>query len=131
MPYSDRSMLTDADGNLIPQVYDPTTDDFAPLTGTVAGLNARLTEVLKPALGEGAVVVPTTPSDLTAPAGAAALSLQVQGGTIRFKTSGTAATPTEGQLAPAYSNIRMSVAEAANFTTAVVDGTPSLWAVWL
>lgn len=46
MPWNNKSMLTDKDGNFIPQIWDPSINDFIPwdgkvqLSGAVALLNA-------------------------------------------------------------------------------------------
>lgn len=130
MPIDQQAMLTDQGGNLIPQAWDEVADAFVPLTSRGQGLNVRVFDDLPPALSEANVPVPVAPSSLTPPTGAETVLLQVQGGSVRYKTTGTAATPTEGQIAFELSSIYMTAVEATAFSAAVVSGTPNLWAVW-
>jgi hypothetical protein len=46
MPWNNEHMLTDADGNLIPQVWDPSQNKFVPYEAKVQ-LSGTITEVVK------------------------------------------------------------------------------------
>lgn len=55
MPWNNEHMLTDADGNLIPQVWDPSQNKFVPYEAKVqlSGTFVRLSTQPKPPGKEG------------------------------------------------------------------------------
>ena len=63
MNYKSRRMLTDANGNLIPQVYDPITNNFVPLQTDTAHpvINKGMTE-----FATGSRVISTTATEIYA-----------------------------------------------------------------
>jgi hypothetical protein len=56
--------------------------------------------------------------------------IQVQGGSIRFRTTAPDATATTGRIAPDGSQIIVGQSELSRFSAVVNAGTPSLWVVW-
>lgn len=125
-----QKMLADRTGYPVPQVWNPGAGVFVPLSSDGRRVDVQLVKRQQRTIQRVSVPVPVAPGDLTAPVGARVVSLEVQGGGVRFKTTGTAATPTEGLIATERSTIHMSVSEAAAFTAAAYSAAPNLWAVW-
>jgi hypothetical protein len=85
MAYNTRTLLLDANGRPIPQLYNPVTDEFEPLQGsTTGGMNVQITgsEVIP------VTILPTTGAGVTLPL---AGTLQPPGGskTLRLAVKGT------------------------------------------
>lgn len=84
---------------------------------------------------EHALALPVAAGGLSAakPAGTGHVTravIQVQGGSIRFRTTSPDATATTGRIVPDGGEVAVGAAELGRFSAVTNGGTPSLWVVW-